>query len=84
MGTCDRGQRFAGTARPEVRQGAPNARGDPQGRRAPMIGLDTNVIVRYLTRDDPAQTRLADSAAGCDVTVTFDRDLRNTPGFRLL
>ena len=24
-----------------------------------MIGLDTNVIVRYLTRDDPAQTAAA-------------------------
>ncbi len=24
-----------------------------------MIGLDTNVLVRYLTQDDPAQTRLA-------------------------
>jgi len=25
-----------------------------------MIGLDTNVLVRYIVRDDPAQTRLAD------------------------
>ena len=24
-----------------------------------MIGLDTNVLVRYLTQDDPAQTRAA-------------------------
>jgi predicted nucleic-acid-binding protein len=24
-----------------------------------MIGLDTNIIVRYLTQDDPAQTRAA-------------------------
>lgn len=24
-----------------------------------MIGLDTNVLVRYLTQDDPAQSRLA-------------------------
>ena len=33
-----------------------------------MIGLDTNVLVRYLTQDDPAQSRranrfIADSAA---------------------
>lgn len=26
-----------------------------------MIGLDTNVLVRYLMRDDEGQTRLADS-----------------------
>ena len=25
-----------------------------------MIGLDTNVLVRYIVRDDPAQTLLAD------------------------
>lgn len=25
-----------------------------------MIGLDTNVLVRYIVRDDPAQTALAD------------------------
>ena len=25
-----------------------------------MIGLDTNVLVRYVVRDDPAQTALAD------------------------
>lgn len=131
-----------------------------------MIGLDTNVLVRYLTQDDAAQARKADAvindavarrercvigpvvlcelvwvlreaydtpkdqllttlerilatqqfeivekdrmreafeafrtgradfadyvigtthrAAGCDETVTFDRRLRGTPGFRLL
>ncbi len=26
-----------------------------------MIGLDTNVVVRYVTQDDPAQARLANS-----------------------
>jgi predicted nucleic-acid-binding protein len=35
-----------------------------------MIGLDTNVLVRYLTQDDPAQTRLAneliDAMIGAD------------------
>lgn len=25
-----------------------------------MIGLDTNVLVRYIVRDDPEQTALAD------------------------
>ncbi len=25
-----------------------------------MIGLDTNVIVRYLTQDDPSQSEIAD------------------------
>lgn len=27
-----------------------------------MIGLDTNVLVRYLTQDDPAQARRAEAA----------------------
>ena len=27
-----------------------------------MIGLDTNVLVRYLTQDDPAQARIASRA----------------------
>lgn len=26
-----------------------------------MIGLDTNVLIRYVVRDDPAQTRLTDN-----------------------
>src|ERR1700690_2012397 len=26
-----------------------------------MIGLDTNVLIRYLTEDDPSQTALADA-----------------------
>ena len=41
-------------------------RGYRRGRRgriaapqAAMIGLDTNVLVRYLTQDDPSQARLA-------------------------
>lgn len=29
------------------------------GDRGPMIGLDTNVIVRHLAQDDPAQSRRA-------------------------
>src|SRR5208283_4888392 len=31
----------------------------PRAPSAAMIGLDTNIIVRYLTQDDPAQSRLA-------------------------
>jgi predicted nucleic-acid-binding protein len=31
---------------------------DP-GDRSKMIGLDTNVLVRYLTEDDPVQTKAA-------------------------
>jgi predicted nucleic-acid-binding protein len=45
----------------------------PGVRQDPVIGLDTNVIVRYLTHDDPAQTtaavRLVDSLSS------------ETPGF---
>lgn len=29
-----------------------------------MIGLDTNVLVRYLTQDDPAQARRANAVVG--------------------
>jgi predicted nucleic-acid-binding protein len=29
-----------------------------------MIGLDTNVVVRYLTQDDPAQARVANRVFG--------------------
>ena len=39
-----------------------------------MIGLDTNVILRYLLQDDPKQTRQAN--------VIFDRQLsEQNPGF---
>jgi predicted nucleic-acid-binding protein len=38
-----------------------------------MIGLDTNIIVRYLTHDDPAQTTAA-------VRVTDSRS-SDSPGF---
>lgn len=39
-----------------------------------MIGLDTNIILRYLLQDDPEQTRLANHV--------FDRQLsQNKPGF---
>lgn len=38
-----------------------------------MIGLDTNIVVRYLTHDDPAQT-----AAATKVIESFSQ---NSPGF---
>ncbi len=43
-----------------------------------MIGLDTNVLVRYLTRDDPAQ--YAKAAAFIDATTDRgEQFLVNTP-----
>ena len=39
-----------------------------------MIGLDTNVIVRYLAQDEPAQARCATRIMERDLTAT-------TPGF---
>lgn len=39
-----------------------------------MIGLDTNVLVRYIVRDDSAQTALADHCID-------DRCSREQPGF---
>ncbi|MFZ1135182.1 MAG: type II toxin-antitoxin system VapC family toxin [Candidatus Korobacteraceae bacterium] len=39
-----------------------------------MIGLDTNVIVRYLTQDDPVQSRKASELIEHRLTV-------DTPGF---
>lgn len=47
-----------------------------------MIGFDTNVLVRYLTQDDPEQAALPDAViaatatafgAGCDRILSFDR-----------
>ncbi len=60
-----------------------------------MIGLDTNVLVRYLAQDDPAQsaaaTQLLDGfiaqtgkRAGCDETATFDRRAAKGAKMRLL
>jgi AbrB family looped-hinge helix DNA binding protein len=48
-------------------------RGQARGRRK-VIGLDTNVIVRYLTQDDPAQAALANSLM--EETLSADN-----PGF---
>ena len=39
-----------------------------------MIGLDTNVLVRYLVRDDPKQAALADKCIESSCS-------RETPGF---
>jgi predicted nucleic-acid-binding protein len=32
-----------------------------------MIGLDTNVLVRYLTQDDPAQSRRANAVVAAEI-----------------
>lgn len=39
-----------------------------------MIGLDTNVLVRYLVQDDPSQSRKA-------TQVIVKRCTRDDPGF---
>ena len=39
-----------------------------------MIGLDTNVLIRYIVRDDPAQAQAADG-------LIEGRCSRQTPGF---
>lgn len=54
-----------------------------------MIGLDTNIIVRYVTQDDPLQSPKANAiveffTAECDYTATFDRDAAQTAGMRLI
>ena len=45
------------------------------------IALDTNVLVRLLVNDDPAQAELAaaciDASAGCFVPITVSLELRN-------
>jgi predicted nucleic-acid-binding protein len=61
-----------------------------------MIGLDSNILVRYLAQDDPVQSpkatglierRLSEAApgfvseAGCSRTLTFDRKAPRLPGF---
>lgn len=46
-----------------------------------MRGLDTNVLLRFLTADDPVQAERVGALAG---TVTFDRALRGAAGFSLL
>jgi predicted nucleic-acid-binding protein len=48
-----------------------------------MRGLDTNVLVRYLTQDDPVQLRQANAVISAD-TATFDRALRGSRLFRVL
>jgi predicted nucleic-acid-binding protein len=55
------------------------------------VSLDTNVLVRLVTEDDPAQARAARdhlegkdlylaSSVACDHLVTFDRSLAATTG----
>ena len=45
-----------------------------------MIGLDTNVLVRYLTQDDPAQARRANAV----INDALDRDERCAVGIVVL
>lgn len=45
-----------------------------------MIGLDTNVLVRYLTQDDPTQTRRANAL----INDALDRDERCAVGIVVL
>jgi len=57
-----------------------------------MIGLDTNVLVRYFAQDDPSQAEMVDfadalighcnEAAGCTVTATFDQKALGLSRFR--
>ncbi len=44
-------------------------------RRA-VIGIDTNVLVRYLVQDDPEQSALAETgkANGASATASFDHN----------
>jgi predicted nucleic-acid-binding protein len=47
-----------------------------------MTGLDTHVLVRYLTQDDPGQARTATTII--EETITFDRALKGHPLFRVV
>ena len=50
-----------------------------------MIGLDTNVLVRYLVGDDARQSAVArEVMAGANKTVTFDRKAALEGHMRLL
>ena len=59
-----------------------------------MRGLDTNVLVRLFTEDDPEQARRVaapdyllgwlNRRAGCEQTLTFDRKLAKVEGYSLL
>ena len=50
-----------------------------------MIGLDTNVLVRYLVGDDARQSAIArEVMADANATVTFDRKAALEGHMRLL
>jgi predicted nucleic-acid-binding protein len=64
-----------------------------------MIGLDTNVIVRYIMQDDPKQSKQATAVmeglivdlierlsanAGCQKTMTFDRNTARSAKMTLI
>ncbi len=50
-----------------------------------MIGLDTNVVLRYLLQDDAAQSSMVNlnSWSGCIYTLGFDRRAAKLPNFKL-
>ncbi len=51
-----------------------------------MTGLDTNVLVRYITQDEPKQAAAAsraNRAAGAGTTLTFDKTLRDSTHFSI-
>jgi hypothetical protein len=57
-----------------------------------VIGLDTNVLVGYLTQDDPVRARRANAVVAaalekgerCRLDATFDRRLKSSAVFRVL
>ena len=53
-----------------------------------MIGIDTKLLVRYFVQDDADFPDYLigrrNAAAGCEHTVTFDKDLMGHPAFIVL
>jgi predicted nucleic-acid-binding protein len=51
-----------------------------------MIGLDTNVLVRYLAQDHAMKSprRWNASCSGCTATLTFDKKAKRLKQFQLL
>lgn len=52
-----------------------------------MTGLDTNVLVRYITQDDARQAAAAsraNRATGAETTLTFDKALKDSTHFSMV
>ncbi len=53
-----------------------------------MTGLDTNVLVRYITQDEPKQaaaaSRAINRAGGAETSLTFDKALRDSTHFSIV